>query len=301
MITKFNILMPVKDTFFSKKLTLNIKGRLFFLNEPKIMGVLNVTPDSFYTSSRKSSSRQALAHADHLISAGADIIDIGAYSSRPGADDITEKEELERIIPVVGNIREKYPNAIISIDTFRSGIARPLAEKYHVDMINDISAGDLDPEMLPFIADYQLPFVMMHMKGTPQTMQQQAVYNDVIKEIMIYFAEKVNICKETGIHDVVLDPGFGFGKTIAQNFEILKNLKKFEMFELPVLVGLSRKSMVYKTLNQSPEEALTGTVVLNALALQNGANILRVHDVVEARNTIMMMKRYLQTENEGDQ
>lgn len=283
--------MLVKDTFFSKKRTLNFRGTLLNLTEPKVMGILNITPDSFYAGSRKPSVKDAVQQAFKMIADGADIIDIGAYSSRPGAEDISENAELNRLLPVVEEIRSLQPEIRISIDTFRSRIAAKMIDECKADMINDISAGDLDPQMHEVIQSYQVPYVMMHMKGTPQTMQKLAGYKNVTAEVMMYFAVKVDHCKKSGIHDVVLDPGFGFGKTIEHNFELLNNLKNFNIFELPVLVGLSRKSMIYKTLDQTPDEALAGSIVLNTVALQNGASFLRVHDVKEAKETIKLMTK----------
>ena len=290
------MLMSVKDTFFSKKQTLNFRGKLMNLVDPKIMGIVNVTPDSFYAGSRRPSKNEAIAQVDKILNEGADIVDIGGYSSRPGAEDISENEELRRLEPVIEQVRIKYPDAIISVDTFRSGVARKMLNDYNADMINDISAGDLDPEMIHVIAEYQVPYVMMHMKGTPQTMQKHTGYNNVVKEVMLYFAKKVDQCKKIGIHDVILDPGFGFGKTIEQNFQLMRQLKNFEIFELPLLVGISRKSMIYKITGQTPEEAITGTTVLHTFALQNGARLLRVHDVKECRETIQMMKKYNEQE-----
>ncbi len=291
--------MSVKDTFFSKKQTLNFRGKLMSLAEPKIMGIVNVTPDSFYAESRKPSKHEAIAQADKLLNEGADILDIGAYSSRPGAEEINENEELQRLEPVIEQVRIKHPDAIISVDTFRSGIAKKMLNEYDVDMINDISAGVLDPEMIHVVAEHQVPYVMMHMKGAPRTMQKHVSYKNVVKEVMLYFAKKIDQCKKVGIHDVIIDPGFGFGKNIEHNFQLLRQLKNFEIFELPLLVGVSRKSMIYKTISQLPEEAITGTTVLHTIALQKGASMLRVHDVKEARETIQIMKKYNEQEPQG--
>ncbi len=293
------MLMSVKDTFFSKKHTLNFRGKLISLAEPKIMGIVNVTPDSFYVDSRKPSKNEAIAQAGKLLNEGADILDIGAYSSRPGAEEISENEELQRLEPVIEQIKTNYPDAIISVDTFRSVVARKMLNSYAVHMINDISAGNLDPEMIHVIAENHVPYVMMHMRGTPRTMQKHANYKNVVKEVMLYFAEKLELCKKIGIHDVILDPGFGFAKTIEHNFQLMQQLNNFKIFELPLLIGISRKSMIYKTLSQLPEEAITGTTVLHTIALQKGASILRVHDVKQARETVQIMKKYNEQQAQG--
>lgn len=291
--------MTDKDTFFSKKRTLRCRGKLLNLDGPKAMGILNLTPDSFYSTSRKNSIQNAIQHAERILVEGADFIDIGAYSSRPGAEDISNKEELGRLIPVVGQIKEKFPDAILSIDTFRAGIAAYMIEKFNIDMVNDISAGNLDPEMYDVISEYQVPYIMMHMKGTPQTMQSVATYEDVTKEVMMFFAEKLHQLNDKKIHDIIIDPGFGFGKTIGHNFELLRNLHHFAMVGLPLLVGLSRKSMVYKTLNETPETALPGTIALQTVALEKGADILRVHDVREAKDAIRMVQKLYEPHYQG--
>ena len=230
-----------------------------------------------------------MEHIGKMISEGADIIDVGGYSSRPGAPHISEKEELERIIPSLKWIRKEYPDLILSVDTFRSAVARRVIEEFRVDIINDVSAGEMDPRMFETIAKLQVPYIIMHMKGTPQNMMEMTHYDDMIKEIMDYFSRKYNLLRKMGVKDIIIDPGFGFGKNLQQNFLLLKNLEQFKIFELPIMVGLSRKSMIYKTLETKPEEALNGTTVLNTLALNKGANILRVHDVRQAREAILLV------------
>lgn len=275
----------VKDTFFVKKHLINCRGRYLDLASPKIMGILNLTPDSFYDGGKYRTLTEIIAHVDNMIEEGADIIDIGAYSSRPGAKHITEKEELARLEHVVESIRTNYPEQILSVDTFRSGIAKKVIKELEIDMINDISAGNLDSKMYDVIAEAQVPYIVMHMPGDPQTMQQRTSYSDLLKDILSFMGEKISLLRSKGIHDIIIDPGIGFGKTIDQNYELLANLQVFEMLEEPLLVGISRKSMIYRTLNISPEEALNGTTALHMHALLAGANILRVHDVKEARQT----------------
>jgi len=284
--------MEAKDTFFSKKYLINCRGSLLDLSQPRIMGVLNVTPDSFYDGGRYFQEKAISEQLDKLIAGGADIIDVGGYSSRPGADHIPVSEERDRIRPVLDLIRKKHPGLIVSVDTFRAEIAREVVEDYQVDIINDISAGEMDPPIFDAIAELQVPYIMMHMKGTPQDMKERAHYEDMMKEIMDYFSGKYDQLRKLGVNDIILDPGFGFGKTVQHNYQLLYNLNQFKIFELPVMVGISRKSMIYKTLDITPDESLNGTTVLNTIALMNGANILRVHDVKEAREVIKLVERY---------
>ena len=283
--------MGNKDTFFSKKRTINCRGTLIDFNQPKVMGILNITPDSFYDGGKYSTPEQILEKAETMISDGADILDIGAYSSRPGAQHISEEEELNRLIPVVETIRKNIPRAIISIDTFRAEIARIMIENYEADIINDISGGDMDDKMFETIALLKVPYIIMHMQGTPQTMQQSAIYNDVVRDILFSFSKKIDKLTLLGVNDIIIDPGFGFAKTIDHNYELLSRLEEFKIIELPLLAGLSRKSMIYKTLETSPDNALTGTIALNMVALQKGADILRVHDVGEAKEVITIFLR----------
>jgi dihydropteroate synthase len=284
--------MISKDTFFSKKRTLNLSGTLHELSSPAVMGIINLTPDSFYDGGQYNSDTDVLNRCEAILSEGGTIIDIGAYSSRPGAEHIPEEEELGRLAPVLKLIRNKFPDALISVDTFRSGIARTVVQDYGVQIINDISAGEMDDNMLETIANLKVPYVMMHMKGTPQTMQQQTEYQNIIKEILKFFAVKVDKAKKLGIHDIIIDPGFGFGKNQEQNYLLLSRLSELRIFELPILVGVSRKSMIHKLLNSGPDQALAGTIAANTLALLNGANILRVHDVKEAVDSIKIVNAY---------
>lgn len=284
--------MQAKDTFFSRKQTINCRGELIDLSTPKIMGIINLTPDSFYDGGKYKSNKDVISQINSILEDGCDIFDIGAYSSRPGAENVSEKEELNRLSSALEFIRKEFPNIIISVDTFRSEVAKRVVEDYNVDIINDISAGELDSDMFKTIADLNVPYIIMHMKGNPQTMQQNPNYDNVVKEVMTYFSAKLEKLKLLGIKDVILDPGFGFGKTIEHNYQLLNYLNDFRIFELPVLAGLSRKSMLFKLLETTPEKALNATSVANALALQGGANILRVHDVKEAQETIKIFNMF---------
>ncbi|MDR0843924.1 MAG: dihydropteroate synthase [Tannerella sp.] len=273
--------------------SLNIKGDLFSWQEPLVMGILNVTPDSFFADSRKQSEKEICERIAAILEEGAAIIDLGGYSSRPGAADISAEEEMQRLLLALVHLKAHYPNAIVSLDTFRADVARRAVEEYGVAIINDISGGMLDRQMFETVAQLQTPYILMHIRGTPQTMQQQAGYTDMMEEIMLYFAEKLQTLRLLGVNDIILDPGFGFGKTTGQNYELMRALPDFETFELPLLVGISRKSMIYNFLDCTPDESLNGTVVLNTFALLNGADILRVHDVksaVEAVKITNMLK-----------
>jgi dihydropteroate synthase len=281
----------VKDTFFAKKHFINCRGSYIDLSTPKIMGILNVTPDSFYDGGKYQSLSDVLLHVDKMIKEGADIIDIGAYSSRPGAKHISKEEELRRLTGVFKAIRKKYPDQILSVDTFRAEIAQIAVKEYKVDLINDISGGNLDNRMFEVISDLKVPYIIMHMSGDPQTMQKHTRYSDLLKDILSNLGEKISLLRQLGIHDIIVDPGFGFGKTLDQNFQLLAHLQEFQMLEEPLLVGLSRKSMIFKQLNLSPEEALNGTTALHMQALIYGANIIRVHDVKEARQTIALYNK----------
>lgn len=279
-----------KDTFLNRKTTLNVKGRLFDLRTPQVMAILNITPDSFYSASRTASIDEALQKAGDFLNAGATIIDIGAYSSRPGAADVSKQEELDRIIPVVEALVARYPGAILSIDTFRAAVAEASVEA-GAHIINDISGGTIDPAMFEMIAKLQVPYILMHMKGTPQTMQQEAQYDDVILEVVDYFAKKVAELRAKGVKDIILDPGFGFAKTRDHSYELLNHLEDLNIFGLSYLVGFSRKSMIAKYLRVDPADALNGTTVLHTIALQKGASILRVHDVTPAVECIKLVER----------
>ena len=271
-------------------MTINGKGQLIDLASPKVMGILNVTPNSFFDGGKYKTESVILSQVGKMLSDGATFIDIGAYSSKPSAEFVSEKEELQRIVPIVQLILEKFPETLISIDTFRSEVAKACLEN-GAAIINDISAGNLDHKMLETIAKYNVPYIMMHMRGTPQIMQTMTNYENIVKEILFYFSERVAKARSYGINDLVIDPGFGFAKTVEQNYEILQKLGLFEMLELPLLVGFSRKSMIYKTLNSNAQEALNGTSVLNTIALTKGAKILRVHDVKEAMECVTLFNK----------
>ena len=276
-----------KDTFFKVKKTLNVGGKIIDLTEPKVMGILNITPDSFFSGSRLQTEKEILLQAEKMLHEGADFLDLGAYSSRVGAIDISPEEEEKRLIPAVKSIAKTFPNALLSIDTFRAHIAEKAIEN-GAHIINDISGGNLDLQMFKMAGKLKVPYILMHMKGTPQTMADLNQYENMIQEISFYFSEKIEMLKAAGVKDIILDPGFGFAKNIQQNFELLKQLENFRFLGFPVLTGISRKSMIWKSLHISPEQALNGTTVLNTIALANGASILRVHDVREAKECIQL-------------
>lgn len=266
-------------------MTINCKGTLVDLSSPKVMGILNITPDSFYDGGKYKDESAILTQVDKMISEGATFIDVGAYSSRPGADHISEEEELRRILPVIELLLSNFPKILISVDTFRSTVARKTIE-LGAALVNDISGGNMDPNMYHTIAELQVPYILMHMLGTPQNMQEAPQYNNVSKELISFFADRISKLRSLKVHDIILDVGFGFGKTIDHNFELLKNLSLFEALDIPILAGLSRKSMLYKTLEISAQDALNATTSANTIALLNGASILRVHDVQEAVEAI---------------
>ena len=270
--------------------TINIRGELISLKRPLVMGILNITPDSFYESSRCVDVSKAIERAGQIIEEGGDIIDVGAYSSRPGAEDVSEEEEIARLKSVLPIIREKYPKAIISVDTFRSSVARFAVAECGADIINDITGGEGDEKMFATVAELRVPYILMHMRGTPQTMQLQTDYDNIITDIIAYFSKKVDELHQLGVNDIVLDPGIGFAKSLEQNYNIIKNLTDIAQIKLPLLVGVSRKSMIYKLLNTTPSEALIGTVALNTMALTKGENILRVHDVKECVETVKIFE-----------
>lgn len=278
----------MQNKVFSSKKTLNVKGSLIDLSIPKIMGILNVTPDSFYDGGNFSTEKAILTQVEKMLTEGADFIDVGGYSSRPGAKDLTPEEELARVIPVVKMIGKFFPGCYISIDTFRAEVANQAIEAGAV-IVNDISGGQLDEKMYGVIAKHRTPFILMHMRGTPQTMATQVDYDNIIKELIGYFQDKLVQLLQKGITDVIIDPGIGFAKTIEQNFELIKHLDYFQILERPVLIGLSRKSLIWKTLATEPENALNGTTVLNTAALLKGASILRVHDVKEAVEAVKLI------------
>lgn len=271
--------------------TLNIKGKLVSLTRPLVMGILNVTPDSFYAGSRKQTESAITERIETILAEGGDLIDIGGYSSRPDAAEVTPAEEMERLALALKIVNRHYPETVVSVDTFRAEIARTCVETYGAALINDISAGELDEAMFPTVAELKVPYCLMHMRGTPQTMQQQTRYEDLTGEIIAYFARKVERLRLMGVNDLILDPGFGFSKTTDQNYELMSRLGDLSIFGLPLLVGVSRKSMIYKFLGGTPEESLNGTTVLHAFALLNGADILRVHDVKAAVEAVKIISK----------
>ncbi|PKP35038.1 MAG: dihydropteroate synthase [Bacteroidetes bacterium HGW-Bacteroidetes-15] len=273
---------------FQPKNTLTFKGKLLNLDTPIVMGIINVTPDSFYRGSQFMFRRRIFKRAKLILQQGGSIIDIGACSTRPGASVVSEEEELRRLGKAVAVIRKHFPEAILSVDTYRASVAKRMVEDFSVNMINDISAGNMDKQMFDTIAKLNVPYIAMHMQGTPQDMQDSPHYNNVIKELFTFFANKTEQLSRLGVKDILIDPGFGFGKTLEHNFTILNNLDAFRILNLPIVVGLSRKSMIYKPLAINPETALNGTTALNTIALIKGAKILRVHDVQEAMETIML-------------
>lgn len=266
--------------------TINCNGKLLDIRTPKVMGILNITPDSFYDGGKYFSAIEIEKRIKQIFEQGASIIDIGAYSTRPGAKEIDSDEEWKRLTLVLELTRKSHPDVIISVDTFRSEIAKKAVENYNVAIINDISGGQFDNKMYETIADLGVAYIMMHIKGTPQTMQQNPQYKDLMQELFFYFAEKTENLKQLGVKDIIIDPGFGFGKTIEHNYKILNRLDEFKIFDFPVLAGLSRKSMIYKALNITSKQALAGTIALNTIALQKGVKILRVHDVKAAVDTV---------------
>lgn len=275
--------------------TINVKGQLIDLSEPQVMGILNVTPDSFFSGSRKQTETEIRERVAEIFNEGASMIDVGAYSSRPDADDISPEEEMSRLRRGLKIVREMYPEAVVSVDTFRADVARMCVEEYGADIINDISGGNMDSRMFSTVAELGVPYILMHMKGTPQTMQQSPQYDNLMKDILLYFAERVQQLRDLGQKDIIIDPGFGFAKTLNHNYELMQQLDKLSIFELPVLVGVSRKSMIYRLLGRTPADALNGTTTLNTIALLKGANILRVHDVkecVEVVNIVKKMKEF---------
>lgn len=270
--------------------SINVNGKLIDLAEPKVMGILNVTPDSFYSGSRKQTEEDIRNRVKQIIDEGGQMIDIGAYSSRQGADDVSTQEEMARLRHGMKIVNEMAPDMPVSVDTFRADVAKMCVEELGVGIINDISGGELDKRMFETVAKLGVPYILMHMKGTPQTMQQAPHYDDLMKEIMLYFAEKIQKLRDLGQKDIILDPGYGFAKTIEHNYELLGHQEMLHVFELPLLVGISRKSMIYRLLGSSPEESLNGTSVLNTIALQKGASILRVHDVKECVEVVKIVK-----------
>lgn len=274
-----------------KQQTINIKGNLIDLDTPLVMGIVNITPDSFYAGSRKQSEREIVLRVQQILEQGGTIIDIGGQSTTPSSTLHTAKEELGRLAPALSLIQREFPDAILSIDTFYSEVAKSVVEKYGVAIINDISGGQIDDKMFATVAELNVPYILMHMLGTPQTMQQYTNYDNLIQDIIYYFSEKTAHLNSLGVNDVIIDPGFGFSKTLEQNYELMAHLKYFLIFDTPMLVGISRKSMAYKLLGTNAEESLNATTVLNTYALQSGANILRVHDVKEAVECVKLTSK----------
>ncbi|MBO5381426.1 MAG: dihydropteroate synthase [Bacteroides sp.] len=268
---------------------INLNGALMDLSTPRVMGILNLTPDSFFGGSRMQTAEQVVGRIEQMRNEGADMVDVGACSTRPGAQQPSLQEEMERLRKGLSLVREVWPEAVLSVDTYRSQVARMCVEEFGVAIVNDISAGQMDGEMFPTIAQLGVPYVMTHMQGTPETMQQQPHYQHILKEVCLFFAKQIDALRKLGAKDIILDPGFGFGKTLEHNYQLLANLHELNLFDLPLLVGVSRKSMVYKLLETTPDEALNGTTSLHTIALLKGANILRVHDVKEARQAVKIV------------
>jgi dihydropteroate synthase len=281
---------PGQNTSFSTNKTLNVKGQIIDLRKPAVMGILNVTPDSFYDGNRYGTEKDILEKAESMLREGASFIDVGGYSSRPGAADVSEQEEQDRTVKAIKAIMHAFPKTIISVDTFRSEVAKAAVQE-GASIINDISGGALDSNMFKTVADLQVPYILMHMKGTPQTMNQHTTYANLIKEVTYYFTTRISVLHQMNVKDIVIDPGFGFAKTIQQNFEMMHGLSYLNHLQKPVLVGISRKSTIWKTLSITPDEALNGTTVLNTIAILKGASILRVHDVKEAMEIISLTQQ----------
>jgi dihydropteroate synthase len=285
-----------KDTFFENKHLINCRVKYLDLSTPRIVGVINVTPDSFFDGGKYHDKQSILAQVKKMINEGADIIDVGAYSSRPGAIHITKEEEWRRLSFAFETIRNDFSENILSVDTFRAELAQKSVNEFKVSIINDVSGGMLDPEMFETIISLQVPYIMMHMHGDPQNMQKQTSYNDLVRDIIEFFGKQTEILTSKGVHDIIVDPGFGFGKTLEQNYQLLEHLDAFKILGFPIMIGVSRKSMIYRFLGNTADEALNGTTVLNTLALTKGANLLRVHDVKEAKQVVDL---YIKTIEEG--
>lgn len=271
--------------------TINIKGELLELSQPIVMGILNITPDSFFAESRKQGEQEIVTRVAEIVTQGGKIVDIGAQSTRPSSTLLSSKEEIERLKPALNIINKEFPDAILSVDTFYSDVARFCVEEHGVDIINDISGGEMDKNMFDTVASLNIPYILMHMRGTPQTMSQLTDYNNLIQDIFYYFSKKIAELHLKGVNDIIIDPGFGFSKTIDQNYELMASLKGFSIFDLPLLVGISRKKMIYNLIDSTAEESLNGTSILNTFALQNGADILRVHDVKEAVEAVKITEK----------
>ncbi len=279
------------SSLINLKNTINCNGKLVDLTRPKVMGIINITPDSFYSGSRFQSDTKILKRVEEIVVQGGDIIDIGAYSSRPSAQHISKDDEVDRLLPYLKKIRKHFPNLLISVDTFRADVAKVVVEEAQVDIINDISGGDMDEKMFDTIAELSVPYILMHIQGTPQNMQDNPKYNNIIEDVSLKLANKIDVLRAKGVNDIIIDPGFGFGKTLDDNYELFSKLEEFKLFELPVLVGISRKSMIYNFFENSADDALNGTTVLNTVALLKGANVLRVHDVKEAVEAVKLIDK----------
>ena len=280
--------LRVEDTHFPTINQLRLKDKLFDLSKPKVMGILNCTPDSFYSESRINSDKNVLKYVEKQISEGVDIIDIGGYSSRPGSQEISIQEEINRVLPIIQFIKKEFNSIPLSLDTFRSQVAS-IGLENGIDIINDISGWSIDNELFKVLEKYKCPYILMHMKGTPSTMQSETNYENLFNEISSYFSKKISELSSIGIHDIILDPGFGFSKTLEQNHHLLYQMNQFQLFGKPILAGISRKSMIYKKLTIEPSEALNGTSILNTISTLKGASILRVHDVKEAKEVIRLL------------
>lgn len=289
LLYDLNDKLRTMETNYAKYI--NANGKLMDLSQPQVMGILNVTPDSFYAGSRQQTEKEITRRATQILEEGASIIDIGAYSSRPNAEHISPDEEMRRLRTGLEIINRDHPGTVVSVDTFRAGVARMCVEEYGAAIINDISAGAMDGQMFNTIARLGVPYIIMHMQGTPQNMQMNPHYDNLLKEIFYYFSEKVQKLRDLGVKDIILDPGFGFGKTLEHNYQLMNHLEEFRIFELPLLVGVSRKSMIYKLLGGTPDDSLNGTTVLDTISLIKGANILRVHDVKAAVETIKIVQK----------
>ncbi len=285
MAENINTISPIQHK------VINIRGELTDLSQPVVMGILNITPDSFFDGGKYETEKEITLRCEKIITEGAKIVDLGAYSSRPGADEVTEEDEWRRVESALKIIRKSFPDIYLSLDTFRSQIAKRAVEEFGVDIINDIYGGEADDKMFETIGELKVPYILMHMQGTPQTMQDNPRYNDVVADISLFFSERVNRLHSFGVNDIILDPGFGFGKALQHNYTILARLKEFQLHELPLCVGVSRKSMIHKLLDITADESLNGTTALNTAALMNGANILRVHDVKEAVETVKLVSQ----------
>ena len=281
-----------KDTFFHKKKTLRFRQEIFELKCPIVMGILNVTPDSFYDGGKNISEKDIIRNVERMISEGATIIDVGAVSTRPNSIQVNADEEIQRLKPVFKILLKYFPNTWFSIDTYRVNVAKMAVEEYGFGMVNDISAGNMDNKMFLEIAQLQVPYIIMHMQGTPENMQENPIYSIITQDIILDFSKKINKLRQLGVNDILIDPGFGFGKTTEHNYQLLKELSAFNMFEIPIVVGLSRKSMIYKLIENTPDEALNGTSIVNTIALLNGADILRVHDVKQASEALKIVEFY---------